>query len=176
MRPPREGSRPIWRSRGVGLNFPSTDPEPAQPAQVDYVFHFPFSAFRFPLSAFRFPLSAFRFPLSAFRFPLSLSSCPCFRANQPPSHSTDPEGAAAMDGRRFSTEPWMASRKIPALLHARTGGVSGRALSLGLAKKVTRLQAEAPDLDLDLEVEVEVEVDLDLDLERAATPRNIRRR
>ncbi|MEG3191743.1 hypothetical protein [Lysobacter sp. D1-1-M9] len=36
-------------------------------------------------------------------------------------------------------------------------------LSLGLAKKVTRLQAEALDLEVDLDL------DLDLDLERAAT-------
>ncbi|MEG3192519.1 hypothetical protein [Lysobacter sp. D1-1-M9] len=76
--------------------------------------------------------------------------------------STDPGAAAGMDACRFSTEPWMASRKIPALLHARTGGVSGKTLSLVTffwsEKKATRLQAEALDLDLDL----------DLDLERAA--------
>ncbi|TWI01903.1 hypothetical protein IP90_02463 [Luteimonas cucumeris] len=92
-----------------------------------------------------------------------------------PAYSLDPEGGA-QDVRRFPTEPWVrrcclraigsrtgerprrwhgpvfcrrqkASRKIPAPLHACTGALSGKALSLvtffGPAKKVTRRKAEA---------------------------------
>jgi hypothetical protein len=43
-----------------------------------------------------------------------LLSLSLFRAVCAPSKHPDPEGGA-QDVRRFPTEPWMASRKIPAM-------------------------------------------------------------